>query len=263
MALARLGKELQMLATDPPPGVAAWPVDDSTNHLRAHIKGPEDTPYANGIFLVDVHVPDRYPFEPPKVRFMTPIYHPNVDSGGRICLDTLKMKPTGSWTPSINIPTLLTTIRTLMAHPNGDDGLMPEITKLFVGHRSQFEEIAREHTARHATAEAASSLAGAQAPISEPVEGDRPEQDVETASNVEKKEGESPKDTTKENAIEKNEEKHSIDSAKDDGVAGPSEDRGRISADEGYSDGSGSDGDDNDDSGESDREGGKPKRQKT
>lgn len=69
----------------------------------------------------------RYPFEPPKVRFLTPIYHPNIDTGGRICLDTLKMRPAGSWTPSINIPTLLTTIRTLIAHPNGDDGLMPEI----------------------------------------------------------------------------------------------------------------------------------------
>lgn len=27
----------------------------------------------------------------------------------------------------MNVPTLLTTIRLLMAHPNGDDGLMPDI----------------------------------------------------------------------------------------------------------------------------------------
>ncbi len=71
----------------------------------------------------------RYPFEPPAVRFLTPVLHPNIDNSGRICLDTLKMKPTGSWAPSINISTLLTTIRTLLAHPNGDDGLMPDIVR--------------------------------------------------------------------------------------------------------------------------------------
>ncbi|KAG5189178.1 UBC37-like protein, E2 [Tribonema minus] len=126
-AAARLRKELSLLATDPPPGICAWPVGDSLTHLQAQVEGPDDTPYARGIFLLDILVPDSYPFEPPKVRFVTPIYHPNIDSGGRICLDTLKMRPAGSWTPSINIPTLLTTIRTLIAHPNGDDGLMPEI----------------------------------------------------------------------------------------------------------------------------------------
>ncbi|CAM9643071.1 unnamed protein product [Discosporangium mesarthrocarpum] len=125
----RLKKELKMLAEEPPPGVCAWPVGESLTHLQAQIEGPEDTPYQRGTFLLDIQVPDRYPFEPPKVRFLTPIFHPNIDSGGRICLDTLKMRPTGSWAPSMNVATLLTTIRLLIAHPNGDDGLMPDIVR--------------------------------------------------------------------------------------------------------------------------------------
>jgi Ubiquitin-conjugating enzyme len=59
-AQGRLRKELQMLATDPPPGVCAWPVGDALNHLQAQIQGPDETPYARGIFLLDVNVPDRY-----------------------------------------------------------------------------------------------------------------------------------------------------------------------------------------------------------
>jgi len=82
-----------MLESDPPPGICAWPKGDSMNVLEAQILGPKDTPYEKGIFKVEIVVPDRYPFEPPKVRFLTRIYHPNIDSGGRICLDTLKLPP--------------------------------------------------------------------------------------------------------------------------------------------------------------------------
>ena len=69
----------------------------------------------------------RYPFEPPSVQFVTPIYHPNIDSSGRICLDTLNMPPKGAWKPSLNIPTVLSTVRLLLEHPNPDDGLMADI----------------------------------------------------------------------------------------------------------------------------------------
>ena len=60
---------------------------------------------------------------------MTPIYHPNIDAGGRICLDTLKMPPKGSWKPALNVPATLSMIRLLMAEPNADDGLVPDIVR--------------------------------------------------------------------------------------------------------------------------------------
>eukprot|EP00904_Undaria_pinnatifida_P012782 jgi/Undpi1/8634/HiC_scaffold_25.g11099.m1 len=156
VGMARLGKELKMLTEEPPPGVCAWPVDDCITHIQAQIQGPEDTPYERGTFLVDLQIPERYPFEPPKARFVTPIYHPNIDSEGRICLDTLKMRPTGSWAPSMNVPTLLTTIRLLMAHPNGDDGLMPDITELFLKNPSRFADVARAHVEQHARQDSSS-----------------------------------------------------------------------------------------------------------
>lgn len=46
--------------------------------------GPEDSPYANGHFKLKLNLPDNYPFEPPKAQFITPIYHPNIDSEGRV-----------------------------------------------------------------------------------------------------------------------------------------------------------------------------------
>ena len=42
--------------------------------------GPEESPYEGGVFYVDIQLTDAYPFEPPKMRFMTKVWHPNVSS---------------------------------------------------------------------------------------------------------------------------------------------------------------------------------------
>jgi hypothetical protein len=47
---------------------------------------------AGGIFKLELFLPDDYPMTPPKIRFLTKIYHPNMDRLGRICLDVLKSK---------------------------------------------------------------------------------------------------------------------------------------------------------------------------
>ncbi len=57
---------------------------------RATIIGPDGSPYSGGVFLLTVTFPQDYPFKPPKFRFITKVYHPNINSNGSICLDILK-----------------------------------------------------------------------------------------------------------------------------------------------------------------------------
>ena len=152
-AQGRMQVELKRLETDPPYGVCCWPKSDTLNHLEAQLLGATDTPYEGGVFKLEIRIPDRYPFEPPKVIFLTKIYHPNIDTAGRICLDVLKLPPQGSWKPAHNISTVLTSIQLLLSEPNPNDGLMAEISQEFKHDRPRFVENAREWVRLYAVEE--------------------------------------------------------------------------------------------------------------
>ncbi|KAF9549655.1 Ubiquitin-conjugating enzyme E2 T [Mortierella hygrophila] len=149
--LIRMGKELTDLEQTPPLGVACYPVNDNIVHLQAEIAGPEDSPYHGGSFRIDIHIPDRYPFEPPRCQFLTRVYHPNIDEQGLICLDILKGPPKGTWLPSINITTMLISLQLLLAQPNPDDPLLVDVATEFKENRELFKYKAKEFTKKYAT----------------------------------------------------------------------------------------------------------------
>lgn len=41
-------------------------------------QGPSETPFEGGVFQLAFSVPEQYPLQPPQVRFLTKIFHPNV-----------------------------------------------------------------------------------------------------------------------------------------------------------------------------------------
>ncbi|CAH1785981.1 unnamed protein product [Owenia fusiformis] len=147
---ARMKREMQLFSESPPHGISCWNKNDSIEELEARIIGTDDTPYAQGVFKLEIHIPERYPFEPPKMKFVTPIYHPNIDSGGRICLDSLKMPPKGAWRPALNVSTVLTSIQQLMNEPNPDDPLMTDISEEYQFNKGEFLRKARQWTQKYA-----------------------------------------------------------------------------------------------------------------
>jgi ubiquitin-protein ligase len=70
------------------------------------MEGPPNTPYAGGIFYLHIRYGEEYPVSPMQVRFVTPVWHPNVDEMGRICLDVLERAP-GGWSPCLVLETAL------------------------------------------------------------------------------------------------------------------------------------------------------------
>jgi ubiquitin-conjugating enzyme E2 D/E len=142
MSLRRLQKELQDILHDPPENCSAGMEKDDIHKWKATIMGPAESPYSGGVFLLDITFSPKYPFRPPKFRFTTRIYHPNISSDGQICLDILK----NQWSPALTISKVLLSICSLLDDPNPDDPLVPDIAREYIKDIDRYNATAREWT---------------------------------------------------------------------------------------------------------------------
>jgi len=148
-AIPRLIKELADIArTDDESGVHAVPCDISDNrHLKGTINGSEGTPYEGGLFVIDIKIPSEYPFEPPKMKFLTKIWHPNISSQtGAICLDILK----DQWSPALTIKTALLSLQALLCAPEPDDPQDAEVARMYKTDRDNYDRTAKFWTDTYA-----------------------------------------------------------------------------------------------------------------
>ncbi|XAO25729.1 ubiquitin-conjugating enzyme E2 N [Cryptococcus bacillisporus CA1280] len=142
----RILKETERLMADSPPGISAAPKGDNLRHFDVTVAGPDSSPYEGGVFKLELFLPEEYPMNPPKVRFLTKIYHPNIDKLGRICLDILKDK----WSPALQIRTVLLSIQALLGAPNPDDPLANDVAQNWKENQSAAIAQAREWTQKYA-----------------------------------------------------------------------------------------------------------------
>ncbi|EGC40543.1 hypothetical protein DICPUDRAFT_51972 [Dictyostelium purpureum] len=120
----RLVKEYNNLVNDISSDPTQYPYsvyvgENNLSTWKFILKGPVDSLYENGSFVISFNFPDDYPMKPPKVRFLTKIYHCNINNDGSICLDILK----DSWSPSLTVGKILLSLQALMVNPNPNDPL--------------------------------------------------------------------------------------------------------------------------------------------
>lgn len=60
---------------------------------------PDEGMYRGARFTFDFAINQNFPHEPPKVRCMEKIYHPNIDLEGKVCLNILRE----DWKPVLNL----------------------------------------------------------------------------------------------------------------------------------------------------------------
>ena len=131
-ALLQLKEEYQEISSNPIAniGVSVGLVNDNLFEWQATMIGPADSSFRNGLFLLRIKFPDNYPQKAPEVRFITPIYHVNVnphvpknggsESLGHVCISTLNW-----WRPEYKMREVLTNIFALfyLGNPDSPYGL--------------------------------------------------------------------------------------------------------------------------------------------
>ena len=145
-ATKRIQKELADVTKDPPVSCSAGPDGNDLFRWRAVLLGPRDSPYDGGAFLMEIQFPADYPFKPPRVRFVTRIYHCNINSNGAICLDILA----NQWSPALTLSKVLLSICSMLADPNPDDPLVPDIARLLKTDKNKHDATARQWTQKFA-----------------------------------------------------------------------------------------------------------------
>jgi len=94
-------------------------IDESNiKHIKALIIGPKNTPYENGFYFFNIDFPNDYPFNPPKVKFLTyeagVRFNPNLYTNGKVCLSILGTWSGPGWTTCLNLNTILLSIQSLL-----------------------------------------------------------------------------------------------------------------------------------------------------
>ncbi|KAN0030528.1 hypothetical protein ACTA71_009168 [Dictyostelium dimigraforme] len=149
-AYKRLIQEYKDLTINPPEGLAAGPVNEDNLFIwEAYIMGPPDTDYENGVFTAVLTFPTDYPLNPPKMKFTSEMFHPNVYPNGEVCISILH--PPGDdpnhyessverWSPVQSVEKILLSVVSMLSEPNIESPANIEAARMWRDNKKQFGE---------------------------------------------------------------------------------------------------------------------------
>lgn len=123
-------------------------IEDSVQQFFVKFHGPEDTPYAGGVWKIRVELPDQYPIKSPSIGFINKIYHPNIDEGsGSICLDVINQ----TWSPMFGLLNIFENfLPHLLRYANPSDPLNTEASNLMNKDEQKYNDTVRKYVSLYA-----------------------------------------------------------------------------------------------------------------
>ena len=136
--MKRLKKELDDLSNSTEFSLGKSSSDEIHVGFRMDV---EQCIYTGCSYTIRLEIPSGYPLESPKLFFVTPICHPNIDfKTGEVCLDILK----SDWSPSWDLMSVCRAVKLLLCDGNPSSPLNCDAASLLrEGDIVGFESLAR------------------------------------------------------------------------------------------------------------------------
>ncbi|OCL07298.1 hypothetical protein AOQ84DRAFT_342003 [Glonium stellatum] len=144
---SRILTEIRNIVASPHPHYDVYVSESNMAFWKVVMQGPPESAYADGVFVLYLDMEDNYPAFPPKGRFSTPIYHPNINRHGRICHSILDR----NWTADTTSLQVINTIYSLLLVPEFSDPINAVVTLDYHWDEVQFKDEVNEHILKHAT----------------------------------------------------------------------------------------------------------------
>ncbi|KAK3369955.1 ubiquitin-conjugating enzyme/RWD-like protein [Podospora didyma] len=120
----RIMNEMQQIVANPHPHIDVYVSEAEMSFWKVVIQGPPDSVYESGTFVVYLDMGEEYPALAPKARFLTPVYHPNVNRHGRICHSLFDR----NWSKDTTNSMVISTIYRLLLAPDYSDPINVLVT---------------------------------------------------------------------------------------------------------------------------------------
>ena len=158
----RILSELQYIMRNPNSAIAVFPCKDDITFWNVILNGPESSPYSSGVFLLYVRFSETYPSTAPQIRFVTHIYHCNINSTGRICHSIIDQ----FYSTDTRVKTILDCIYGLLLSPEPNDPLDTNVATMLTSNPEYYEYIAKTWTFYYASKPAEELLRGIEVQVS-------------------------------------------------------------------------------------------------
>ena len=142
----RILAEIAEYQRNPHPNIEIYPCEQQLDFWRLLLVGPPGTPYGSGVFLLYAKFPTNYPQVAPEIRFVTPIYHCNVNGHGKICHSVFDR----NYTADFSVRRILDCVFGLLLTPEPEDPLDSALAQEYYDNVHEYERTAEANTREHA-----------------------------------------------------------------------------------------------------------------